>query len=266
MRFDWYQATILDNSVALSPLETVNSRVASELGSVDLEVNGGRWGYASEAVWRGADGEVVARMMYGGNQPWPNAWASGSASPAFADLLRASWNHRVSRVDSAIDWDGEGAWDRLCAIALELADERRLAVSQAGDWHRCEAGRTLYVGSRSSRVYMRLYEKGIQLGGSPNWVRAELQVRPMRDTRYRVAGMSAEDVWGLSVWSVEMLRRLTGAEVERVVMKTGGAGDDARALETIKHQYGGVLGRLRARLGSDEAVGRYLMQAIDAAS
>ena len=56
---------------------------------------------------------------------------------------------------------------------------------KAGDWDDFpEKGRTLYLGSQSSPVRMRLYEKGLQPEyahlNRPNWARIEVQVRPAK--------------------------------------------------------------------------------------
>ena len=45
-----------------------------------------------------------------------------------------------------------------------LGEPVALTVNFAGDWHRNEAGRTLYIGSATSAVRVRIYEKGIKEG------------------------------------------------------------------------------------------------------
>lgn len=259
MRFDWYSATVRDDSVRVPALVEV---LSLDLAASAVDDGPGRFGYASETILRGDAGDVLARVWHGGRQLWPSVHGSGSSAPGVAASLRAHWTHKVTRCDSAQDYDGEDAWERIYPVALALADERHLRVSQAGDWHRGIDGRTLYIGSRKSPVFARIYEKGKQLGVSSTWVRVELQVRPNRDTGLRVAQMEPEEVWGLSIWARELLGRLEGVDVPRVVMRTGSQGDDGRALGTLIHQYGAVISRLRGRLGSDEAVGLYLMEAI----
>jgi phage replication initiation protein len=59
---------------------------------------------------------------------------------------------------------------------------RRPSVEKRGDWiNENDKGRTLYIGKRQSGKLLRIYEKGLQLGGGfstlfSNWVRVELEL------------------------------------------------------------------------------------------
>src|SRR5689334_11134576 len=151
MRFDWYAATVRDDPSA------VLGGLSDALGA---EVADGRamHGYARGFELR-RDGSVVARMLAGGRNGNPHVWASGDDTDRLVPALRHLWpnQHRVTRMDAAQDFDGAGTWDRIYAPMLALADERRLRIDQAGDWHRHEAGRTFYVGGRKSAVFARFY-------------------------------------------------------------------------------------------------------------
>lgn len=91
----------------------------------------------------------------------------------------------VTRYDVAVDGTlGEESYRQLCDGLVTIAgsrdyEGRPMTTTVAGDWYAAERGRTLYVGAPSSAVRVRFYEKGIQLGSSPNWVRFEWQVRPV---------------------------------------------------------------------------------------
>lgn len=261
MRFDWYAATVRDTSTA------VLDRVAEGLGA---EVVGGR---ALHGYERGYDfrrcGSTVARALTGGRNGYPHVWASGDDTDAFVPVIRSAWPtaHRVTRMDAAQDFDGPGAWDRLYALALALADERRLKVGQAGDWHRLEDGRTLYVGAQKSAVFARLYEKGKQLRGlaldggadiSEHLVRLEVVVRPEGAARERAASADPQDALGYADWTRELARRVFGAEVERVHIRERRESDDERAMAWMVRQYGQHLERLARRLGTWEDVGRHV--------
>ncbi|MEX5543951.1 replication initiation factor domain-containing protein, partial [Pseudomonas poae] len=54
-------------------------------------------------------------------------------------------------------------------------------------------GRTLYLGSQTSAVSMRIYEKGKQLDCGNDWVRAELQVRPQKDQKTLIAYLDSTE-------------------------------------------------------------------------
>lgn len=58
--------------------------------------------------------------------------------------------------------------------------KKQPSVSQAGNWLLPDgAGRTLYIGKRTNGLFLRIYEKGLQLGSieSPNWVRCEVEIK-----------------------------------------------------------------------------------------
>lgn len=58
--------------------------------------------------------------------------------------------------------------------------KRSPSVSQAGNWIEPDGrGRTFYIGRRTNGLYLRIYEKGLQLGSesTPNWVRCEVELK-----------------------------------------------------------------------------------------
>jgi len=263
-KFDWYSATVREERVSGPRGNVLVEELGQELAA-RAEEESPRHGYGSGIVLRRRDGDTAARIMHGGKQPWPLVVGSGMHSPMVARALRSRFpRHLVTRADSAADYDAPGAWDRLHRTALDFADERGLAVRLAGDWHRCEEGRTVYVGSRSSPVFLRLYEKGLEQRGkgladaSPDWVRVELVVRPLRDARATAATLTAVEMWGFSRWAGDLLTRLEGLEVPFHAMKQHREADHGQAIRNLVQQYGATLGREFVRLGSWEAVGRAL--------
>jgi hypothetical protein len=83
----------------------------------------------------------------------------GEHSQKAAEALRARFEHRVTRVDACADFDAPGAFEALLGPSIEVKKERRIMGGKAGDWDDFpEKGRTLYLGSQSSPVRMRLYE------------------------------------------------------------------------------------------------------------
>lgn len=267
MRFDWYAATVRDDRVGANKGSVLVDSLASELGAT-VSLDRPRLGYGEHAVLR-RGGDVVGHVLHGGIQPWPNAYASGDASDEFVPALRTLWSHDVTRADAAQDFIGEAAWDRLYPLCLDLADERRLSVSQAGDWHRGIEGRTLYIGSRKSGCFARLYEKGKeQVAKAPSaeqarmvpadWVRLELECRPSKETRSLVSKMSPDQVFGMTAWSMELRHRIDGVQVPRVAMKGWRVSDDDRALAFMLRQYGPTLMRKKAAVGSWAALGELL--------
>ena len=123
----------------------------------------------------------------------------GEHSQKAAEALRARFEHRVTRVDACADFDAPGAFEALLAPSIEVKKERRIMGGKAGDWDDFpEKGRTLYLGSQSSPVRMRLYEKGLQPEyahlNRPNWARIEVQVRPAKEAKEAFASLSPLEV------------------------------------------------------------------------
>ena len=261
VRFDWYAATVRDDP------DSVLSGLSLDLGA---EVVAGRALHGYETGWDlKAGGSVVARMLCGGRNGAPHVWASGDDTGPLVAAVRARWPrlHRVSRMDAAQDFDGQGTWERLYRACLALADERGLKIDQAGDWHRGLAGRTFYVGGRRSAVFVRLYEKGKQLRGlaldggldiSADLVRLEVQVRPEGAARDRAALGEPEEAFGYADWSRELARQVLGLDVERVHIRERRESDDDRALAWLVRQYGEHLERLAEQRGGWAAAGEEL--------
>ena len=262
MRFDWYAATVRDDP------DSVLATLSRDLGA---EVVEGRALNGYESGWDlKKGGSVVARVLAGGRNGAPHCFASGDDTEPFVSVVRAAWPrlHRVSRMDAAQDFDGEGTWDRLFGVSLALADERGLKIDQAGDWQRGGiAGRTFYVGGRKSAVHARLYEKGKQLRGlaldggadiSADLVRLEVQVRPEGPARDRAAFGEPEEAFGYADWTRELARQVLDLEVERVHIRERRESDDARAMEWMVWQYGERLERLAVERGGWAAMGEEL--------
>lgn len=277
--FDWYAATVRTDAPGL--LESVAPLLVD--GARVEHVGRGLHGYTESAEVHGPDG-VVARVLWGGANGWPHVWASGACAPVLAESLRALYPtaHTVSRADSALDVvavdDSVGdAWDVLLAECLAAAEAHRVKLGTAGDWVTArrpdDAGRTLYVGAKSSPVMVRLYEKGKQLraradgaaaGAVPDGlVRLELQARPDKAARWRAASLGPEQLWGLGQWTSDLYARVTGGAVERVPAREWNASDDVRALTYLARQYGPTMGRLAARLGGWDRAGVYLGRLVE---
>lgn len=268
MRFDWYAATIQAHPTEV--LETLKREFGAE-----IRQGRGLHGYTQGFELVGPSG-TVARVLAGGANGDPHAWASGEDTEQFVAAVRGAWpdSHTVSRMDAAEDFQGPSSWDRLNAECLVVADDLRLKVSQAGDYHRLEDGRSLYVGSRKSPVFIRLYEKGKQLRAKvssgaedipADWVRLEAQVRPQKAARKTAAYTSAQEAWGYAAWTRELAERCMALDVPRVQMNVWREADDERAFRFMVRQYGPMLARLRSELGDWQCVGLTIGAEVDKA-
>lgn len=272
-RFDWYAATVREDPAVLL------RSFADELGG-DIVAGTPHNGYATASHIKVKDSNVIT-VYSGGRNGNPHAFASSDDTDRFVELIRSlddygnpRFPHHVTRMDTALDFDAPGAWDDLYAICERLAlnvdpdpddcrrNPREVSVSQAGDWIRPVAGRTFYLGARSSAVTVALYEKGKQLRGlaidggadiSENLVRLEVRVRPEGASRHRAAVCEPLAAFGYADWSKELLRRVQGAGVERVHIRERRESDLERALYWNVRQYGNHLLALLDELGGDPA-------------
>jgi DNA relaxase NicK len=257
IRFDAYTATmtgpkpddlmqVLFDQVGLNAsfnktrgFHTFGERLAIKDG--DSEIGSVQWG--------GRQGE---RLMFE---------VKGEHSQKAAEALRARFPHRVTRVDACADFDAPGAFEALLVPSIEVKKERRIMGGKAGDWDDFpEKGRTLYLGSQSSPVRMRLYEKGLQPEylhlKRPNWARIEVQVRPAKEAKTAYASVSPVEVWGASRWTREIAAKVLQEHVDpHPAGTTYRLTDRETALRWMCKQYGKHLTSLAQDLGGWDCVG-----------
>lgn len=258
-QFDWYTA-----SIGAKPADVLGCLEAS-FDLSDIQASTPKNGYErAYNVVRGTT--VLARVQYGGSSVGSRVWASasGDQAPAFAQVIRENYNgHRLLRADVAMDYDEEGAWDSLAGLAIQTADTYGLKVKHVGDFHREKDGRTIYIGSRTSAAMQRTYEKGKQLGQSPNWVRQELEVKPQNENAKILYGLvSPEEMYQATKWTQHIWSVLNGPTTALRPAPPGSVrkqSDDDRALDFMAKQYGNVLRRRLEAMGGDvEAFGLYI--------
>lgn len=261
MAFDWYAGTIHHPDLATDPEAVREAALAAFPGSVYAPAEKGASGYAHrvtigyECVDRRGRPDIrrICDLLSGGN-PGVHVVASGCYSPQVAGFLRelAPETHRLSRADAAIDFAVPGLFDRIDAVLVAFAVRRGLKVGCSGDWERGRA-RTRYVGSRSSPVYLRWYEKGHKDGGMPDWCRLEVEVKPKtRDAGFEFAHLSPFDLLGSSKWLTDLFLELGAITAEPVAAGSiRKASDDARVRFHLVRQYGRAMERWRSQCATE---------------
>lgn len=229
----------------------------------------GHHGFKERASFVSACGSESGSVSWGGTHgDLVMIEAKGERTPVAVERLRASVEHRCTRVDSCHDVEEVGAFAALLKPCLQVKKDHKLKGSKAGDWDDFpEDGRTLYLGAQSSPVRLRLYEKGKQPEyrhlERPDWTRIELQVRPSKDAKdvYSLADSLA--VWGASAWSRELAALVLAAEIAPLPAGTVyKLSEQERALNFMCKQYGAHLIGLRNDLGGWEEVGVKLSEMI----
>jgi hypothetical protein len=225
----------------------------------------GRNGYSYGASIE-RDGRALCRVFWGGvhQKDTTHALASSEAAPAFAEFMRKLYPvHAVTRCDIAADWDEPGLYDRIKPVAKALADRFNIVVDERAPTLRdVVKGRTLYLGSRSSPHFMRIYEKGLEQiskgvsDASPHWLRVESEIKPpKKPQRFEVATLKPLDLVGVSPFGRELWSTVLGFECEALELYHSLKGSDDKALDTMCEQYGRVLSRLLLQSGSPAAFG-----------
>lgn len=263
--FDWYQATVkADRDDVLEAV--MGLREGSE-----LKHRKGMYGYATCSVVEAHDGPV-AQVWHGGRQELPHVVFSGFEAIEGADLLRSKFSHSVTRCDVREDFAGADTFDRFLSPVLAAAKRHRVKVRCAGDHLLTLQARTVYLGSPSSAVVFRQYDRAAKLrddfANNPmklaevpdHLTRTEVQVRPPAGmARTALASMEPEAVFGVTDWMRDLWREFSGSEVERFsVTKPWRQSDDDRAYDAMMAQYGRMLRRRMEDHGSWAALGQQI--------
>jgi hypothetical protein len=265
-QFDWYGATVCSHH---SQLLDVIEQALLDAGEDTLRCDGGKVRrYDAITFITDRKGRKLAAVKHGGAYPFPHFEAEGSAAPAVAEAVRAMGAvHRPTRIDSAIDQSRPGLFADLHALAQDLERKYRLHLNYAGAAiDNDERGTTIYLGSRRSQVFLRIYQKGLQLAEQQgligdaippemlNWVRAEIVFRPDKQPAKAFASSASPDeLWGVSAWSREFAMRSASIKAERVKMNQRRESDHERALRFMAVQYRAHLHRLLSDCGGDYA-------------
>lgn len=245
-RFDWYRAT-----VPVHPALLIDACMAMAGQGCAVDEGRGRYNYThSTTIERG--GDRVATILHGGSNGHPNVEASGIYAPALADLLRSKGPHRVTRADIARDLYGDRAFSDVEAIAMRIASQHRVALRKIANPLDPTAGETIYLGSRQSAVFARIYEKGkadrahyeesVRADLNP-WVRCELEVKPAKEMKAKAATMLPEEFWGISPWTRQLSEEAFNVAASPVDFHPRRIASDDKAFHEMCRQYRGVLRR-----------------------
>lgn len=265
MRFDWYQATIEEPPVWIrQALEQVAEGQVVLVDSKPLN------GYAHcDRMYQ--DGDPLLDLNYGGYQEWPHLVSRGASADEAARMIRQiAPDHLLARADVCEDLQAPGWFDEAFKVMRDLGIERKVKMRRAGDWDSESPSRTFYLGSPSSDVQVRHYEKGKQLRAEypdaaaeipEDWCRLEVQVRPSkREGKRLMARAQTEEFWGCARWTRELANQLLGVNAPRLRVGTARRQFQEldRSLYQLARQYGNLMRQMRQVHGSWSAVGELL--------
>ena len=240
-------------------------RALSEAGEgVSLEDGPPIRFYTGNTLLLDENGRRLAQVRFGGN-PHPFVEAKGWQSPAVAQALRDTFEHSPSRIDSAFDRAAPGLFEQLVALAQDFEQRFGIRLDWAGAAvSNPDRGTTVYLGSRKSAVFVRIYQKGLKLAEEMglvgeaipdslrHWVRIELEFKPQKKRAKEIAsGLSPLGLWGVSPWTRQFAMEALSIEAERVTVTERRESDHQRALRFMAQQYRGHLEQLLRECGGD---------------
>lgn len=252
-RFDWYRATV----PAHPDLITGWVLRHSDRATVVDEPDRGRFNYRSTRTIVDHRGDRIVTILHGGPNGHPNVEASNERAVMLSDVLRSAGPHRVTRCDVAWDVYGPQAFRRLRRIGYQVAKKHGLNTDPRGDKLKPEKGFTLNIGSRSSTVYLRIYEKGKKDGhlysDCPaevihHWVRCELEVKPAKEMKSLAAELEPSSFWGVSDWTADFTRKAFDMAPQPIPFHPRRTASDDRAFATMCTQYRDVMRRRCAQV------------------
>lgn len=259
-RFDFYRATVPAHVELI--LRALQSGLLAQGVEVTRAAAKGRFNFTSNTVLLDDRHMPVVEVLHGGCNRHPCVEASGSWSPILADIIRGAGDHSPSRVDACCDMLAPGLFVQLVSWSAQFAKGRvrRKLVSDDDQ----DAGDTIYLGSRQSQVFVRIYQPGLKRANEEgrsgdqitqaerDTVRVELEFKPdKRTARAAAARLSAADMWGVSPWTADLARHVFAMDVQPTSISERRESDQERALRFMATQYRTHLeGLLRACEGN----------------
>lgn len=247
MKFDAYQASTSES------LKTVRGELAHHFRyGIEEQVRANK--RYDEAVEIRCGGDRLYRLDGRVKDGVTLATMSGDMCadvvPVFRNLFP---DHGVSRVDACQDFTGSTVFEDTQAFLVDAALTRGLRLDQHGDYHR-KTGRTLYLGSTSSPVRVRWYEKGweqVAKVEAGHYVlpddfditrcRLETQYRPASRDKKLVATYTPHDVAAAAEWTRWAHNMMLGFDLARPQKIGVKRSPHERIMVNLCKQYGRAL-------------------------
>lgn len=233
-------------------------RVVNDLldavGTVVALPAGGLQGWTQSVEGYDGQGYKLATVYFGGRDD-VHCVASSGAADAVRSEVTYDGEVKTSRVDTRVD--SLVPFDDLRAVLIEAAGPRTKVVEMRSSVGGESTGRTVYLGSPTSAVRVRLYEKWLESPGQyeEGTSRVEVQLRPPSRAKVAVSKWSRAETFCAS----QLTRRLADAlgsdlEVPASLQKSRGTPDLERTLAAMGEQYGKAYARWMRVSGGDVGV------------
>lgn len=273
--FDWYQATVRE------PVDDVLEALLARSDRQQVRHVRGVQGYGTTTKLMDDSGQLgEVEVWHGGRHAYPHVRFTSDAAPGHAAILREAFpDHTVSRIDVKEDFDAEGTFDRVLPSLLEAAKRHRVKVDAKGDHYLTKRGRTLQLGSRSSAVLLRVYDKAEQMRAKlahdpvrlltvpEHLTRFEVEVKPSDSmARQACARLEPAAFMGASACVRDAWAAFGGEPVAELrVTRAWRPSEDERVRAYLIDAYGPALSRWAEELGDWKCLGLQLRDEIAAA-
>lgn len=233
-------------------MELVKELTKSLGGALVLPTRKGLQGWKKSVDSFDCDGYRLGRVYFGGEREDVHVVATSDA----ADLVREDVTTgacKTSRVDTRVDT--LASFEDLERVLQAAAESYGSLITRVESERRGESlGRTVYLGSPSSAIRVRLYEKHLESPGeyAEGTNRVEVQLRPPSKVKGRVSSWSRAETFCASRVTRDLAQRL-GAELAPAASLhvKRGTPDLERSLAAMGDQYGNAARKWLAISGGD---------------
>lgn len=260
--FDWYQATIFDPKKPKTEFESTAH--VTDYIIRNITANFPEWKHEwvqcksnfryQQAIKLVDEQQNRIIQLEAGGNPGIHIITSGWYAQFMAPIIKAL-EAIPTRVDVAHDvYEHPHKFTHVAKKAISFAKKQNLKISQRGDWTKGgERGRTLYIGSPTSTVQLRIYEKSWHPEADPalrttlpNWYRFEFQFKPKhKSNRLQAAGYTPSQWLNSNMWVAKICKLFDiDMECSQRLRRAYNEPDFERALRHMANQYGKVFDRL----------------------
>lgn len=250
--WDWSQTTH-DAVGTDSTVKAIAADLVSTLSGAIAVPGKGLQGWRESLQVFDADGYKLGQVYFGGERTDVHVVSTSSAAHNTRRLMVGKYGAKTSRVDTRVDT--LLAYEDLEDLMRTAAGRKAKLTSMASEQGGQSLGRTLYVGSTTSDLRIRVYEKWLESPGqyAEGTNRVEVQLRPRgSESKANVSAWSPADTF----CATELSRRaakLLGTDVAHpaTLQKKRGTPDLERALQSMSNQYRPSVERWLKATGGD---------------
>lgn len=269
--FDWYQGTFISEQAIYLSADKFISKVLECFPMSSAFISKPRVNQYQRAVDIKRGDMQIVHICWDGLSD-VHFIATGAVSHEFAEFMHKNYlgKYGVSRADVRADMIDPAAWEYMHGIAYRFAERsrstkgmREIKTNCVGDWDTGVNGRTYYLGSSTSAVQVRIYEKGKKDGGSKDWVRYEAQIRPPKSKDKAAAAIwSPVEFLSSKPWlinlSSEIFFNQSLPKAPSFQSVWSSSGDLERTTRAMCKQYGKHLAVLADYLGGWDKIGGFI--------